>query len=69
MAGGCSIETSKPTKKTKGSQWKDNVHTFHLIPSSTQCDQLFGHSDAFKNLQIVDVLPCLKANLVLKNGH
>ena len=47
---GCSIETSKPTKKTKGSQWKDNVHTFHLISIKANGEEVlrdilteFGH--------------------------
>ena len=30
-------------QKTKGYQWKDNVHIFHLMPSSTLCDHWFGH--------------------------
>ena len=34
--------------KTKGYQWKGNVHTFHLIPKGTMCDHWSGHRDALK---------------------
>ena len=32
----------------KGYQWKDNVHIFHLMPSSILCDHWFGHRVALK---------------------
>ena len=60
---------SKPLnpQKTKGYQWKGNVHTFHLIPSGTLCDHWSGHRDVlkygpflYKNFffQSVDGFPC-----------
>ena len=41
---------SKPLnpQKTKGYQWKDNVHAFDLIPRSSQCDHWFGYMEAHK---------------------
>ena len=47
---------SKPLnpQKTKGYQWKGNVHTSHLIPSGTLCDHWSGHSDALKTGPILD---------------
>ena len=54
-------------QKTKGYQWKGNVHTFHLIPSGTLCDHWSGHRDVlkygpflYKNFffQSVDGFPC-----------
>ena len=67
---------SKPLnpKETKGYQWKDNVHIFHLIPSGALCDHWSGHRDALKTgpilyknffLQRVDGFPYVEASMVL----
>ena len=67
---------SKPLdpQKAKGYQLKDNVHTFHLIPSGTLCDHWSGHRDALKTgpilyknffLQRVDGFPYVEASMVL----
>ena len=67
---------SKPLnpQETKGYQWKDNVHIFHLIPSGTLCDHWSGHRDALKTgpilyknffLQRVDGFPYVEASMVL----
>ena len=66
---------SKPLnpQKTKGYRWKGNVHTFHLIPSGTMCDQWSGHVDALKTgptlykkffLQRVDGFPYVEASMI-----
>ena len=61
-------------QKTKGYQWKGNVHTFHLIPKCTMCDHWSGHRDALKTgpilyknffLQRVDRFPYVKASMGL----
>ena len=65
---------SKPLnpQKIKGYQLKDNVHTFHLIPSGTLCDHWSGHRDALKTgpilyknffLQRVDGFPYVQASI------
>ena len=46
-SSGCSIHTTQSIK-TKGYQWKGNVHTFYLIPKGTMCDHWSGHRDALK---------------------
>ena len=32
-----------------GYQWKDNIHIFHLVPSSALCDHQFGHKNLLKS--------------------
>ena len=67
---------SKPLnpQETKGYQWKDNVHIFHLIPSGTLYDHWSGHRDALKTglilykiffLQKVDGFPYVEASMAL----
>ena len=66
---------SKPLnpQETKGYQWKDNVHIFHLIPSGTLYDHWSGHRDALKTglilykiffLQKVDGFPYVEASML-----
>ena len=65
---------SKPLnlQKTRGYQWRGNVHTFHLIPSGTLCDHWSDHRDALKTgpilyknffLQRVDGFPYVEASI------
>ena len=67
------VSKSLNPQKTKGYQLKDNVHTFHLIPSGTLCDHWSGHRDALKTgpilyknffLQRVDGFPYVEASMV-----
>ena len=43
-----------------GCQWKDNIHIFHLVPSSTLCDHYFGHKKLLKSQTEV---------IISKNAH
>ena len=70
------VSKSLNPQKTKGYQLKDNVHTFHLIPSGTLCDHWSGHRDALKTgpilyknffLQRVDGFPYVEASMSLPN--
>ena len=72
------VSKSLNLQKTKGYQLKDNVHTFHLIPSGTLCvcDHWSGHRDALKTgpilyknffLQRVDGFPYVGASMHVLN--
>ena len=64
------------SQKTKGYDWKNNVHIFHLILGSTMFDHWFSHRDLchtgpllYKNfpLQRVDGFPCVDASMPYLN--